>query len=105
MSTVGSLEQPVEPVPELPGGAGAGRSPWALAGRKLVRNRLAIAALALFLLIVAISFAAPLYADHVAHTDPFQSSLTATTVIGGKRVDVLQQGGGVLKLGETPIGP
>src|SRR5437764_426026 len=57
MSTVGSLEQPVEPVPELPGGAGAGRSPWALAGRKLVRNRLAIAALALFLLIVAISFA------------------------------------------------
>jgi peptide/nickel transport system permease protein len=31
--------------------------------------------------------------------------LTATTVINGKKVEVLQQGGGVLKLGETPIGP
>jgi peptide/nickel transport system permease protein len=105
MSTVGSLEQPVEPVPEFPEGLGAGRSPWSLAGRKLVRNRLAMSALALFLVVVVASFAAPLYARHVAHTDPFTSSLTATTVVNGKRVDVLQQGGGVLKLGETPIGP
>ena len=48
---------------------------------------------------------APFYADHIAHTDPFTSQLTATTVINGKKVEVLQQGGGVLKLGETPIGP
>ena len=64
-----------------------------------------MAALALFLVILLMSMAAPLYASHVAHTDPFTSGLTATTVINGKKVDVLQQGGGVLKLGETPIGP
>ena len=76
-----------------------------MAGRRLLRNRVAMAALALFLVILLMSMAAPLYASHVAHTDPFTSGLTATTVINGKKVDVLQQGGGVLKLGETPIGP
>jgi peptide/nickel transport system permease protein len=105
MSTVGSLEQPVEPVPELPQGGSAGAGPWRLAFRKLLRNRLAMAALALFLVVVVVSFSAPLYADHVAHTDPFASSLTATTVVDGKRVEVLQQGTGALALGETPIGP
>ena len=83
----------------------AGKSPWRLAGRRLLRNRIALAALGLFVLIVVASFAAPLYADHVAHADPFQNNLSGTTVVDGKRVDVLQQGGGVLKLGETPIGP
>jgi peptide/nickel transport system permease protein len=105
MSTVGSLEQPIEPVPELPQERSAGASPWRLAFRKLVRNRLSMAALALFVVIVAVSFAAPLYADHVAHTDPFASSLTAKTEVNGKQVDVLQQGSGALALGETPIGP
>ena len=105
MSTVGSLKHPIEPVPELPQGRSAGASPWRLAFRKLVRNRLSMAALALFVAIVAVSFAAPLYADHVAHTDPFASSLTAKTEVNGKRVDVLQQGSGALALGETPIGP
>ena len=83
----------------------AGKSPWRLAGRRLVRNRVALAALVLFVLIVAVSFAAPLYAEHIAHTDPFASNLSGTTVVDGKRVDVLQQGGGALGLGETPIGP
>jgi peptide/nickel transport system permease protein len=105
VSTVGSLEQPIEPVPELSEARSAGASPWRLAFRKLVRNRLAMVALALFLAVVAVSFAAPLYAHHVAHTDPFASSLTAKTVVNGKRVDVLEQGSGALALGETPIGP
>src|SRR4051794_15690236 len=83
----------------------AGKSPWRLAGRRLLRNRIALAAGALFLLIVAVSFAAPLYAEHVAHTHPVQSNLSGTTVVDGKRVDVLQQGGGALGIGETPIGP
>jgi len=105
MATLGSLEQPLEPVPELPEGVPAGAGPWALAGRKLLRNRLAMSSLALFVVIVVISFAAPIYAHDIARTNPFTSGLTATTVVNGKRVDVLQQGGGVLKLGETPIGP
>jgi peptide/nickel transport system permease protein len=89
---------------EIPAEA-AGRSPWGLAARRLLRNRIALAALVLFLLIVAVSLAAPLYSKYVAHTDPFASNITGTTVVDGKRVDVLQQGGGALGLGEVPIGP
>ena len=90
---------------EETGGDIVGRSPWALAGRRLLRNKLALAALALFLLIVAVSFAAPLYANNVADTNPFESNISGTITIDGKTVDVLQQGGGKLGLGETPIGP
>jgi len=64
-----------------------------------------VAALILFVLIVAVSFAAPLYAHHIARTDPFASNITGTTVVAGKRVDVLQQGGGTLGIGVVPIGP
>ena len=56
-------------------------------------------------MIVAVSFAAPFYAHHIAHTDPFTSNISGTTVVHGKRVDVIQQGGGALGIGETPIGP
>jgi peptide/nickel transport system permease protein len=82
-----------------------GRSPWELASRRLLRNRLALAALALFLLIVVVSLAAPLYAHHVSHTDPFASNISGTIQLNGKTVQVIQQGGGKLGLGETPIGP
>jgi peptide/nickel transport system permease protein len=82
-----------------------GRNPWLLASRRLRRNRIALAALALFLLIAAVSLAAPLYARYVAHDNPFPPNLNGTTVVGGKTVAVMQQGGGVLHLGETPIGP
>ena len=54
---------------------------------------------------MVVSFLAPVYAHHIADTDPFTSNLSGTTVVNGKRVDVLQQGGGALGLGETPIGP
>src|SRR6266705_2265390 len=83
----------------------AGRSPWALAARQLWRNRIAMASLALFLLIVAVSFAAPLYASHVAHVNPFVNNLNGTTIVHGKQVPLMKQGGGLLRLGETPIGP
>jgi peptide/nickel transport system permease protein len=62
-------------------------------------------ALVLFLLIVAVSFAAPFYAHHIAHTDPFTSNLSGTTVVNGKSVSVIQQGGGTFGIGEIPIGP
>ena len=83
----------------------AGRSPWALAFRRLRRNRIAFAALVLFILIVLSSFAAPIYANHIAHTDPFENNVNGTTIVNGKEVPLMEQGGGVLKLGETPIGP
>src|SRR4029077_2851852 len=83
----------------------SGKSPWRLAGRRLLRNRIALASLILFILIVAVSFGAPLYAQHIANTDPFASNITGKTVVGGKSVDVLQQGGGTLGIGVIPIGP
>ncbi|MGH3139377.1 MAG: ABC transporter permease [Gaiellales bacterium] len=83
----------------------AGRSPWALAFRRLRRNRIAFAALVLFILIVLSSLAAPLYANHIAHTNPFENNVNGTTIVNGKEVPLMEQGGGVLKLGETPIGP
>jgi len=84
----------------------AGRSPWALAWRRLRRNRIAMAALGLFILIVLISLAAPLYAHDIAH-DPsvLSPNLNGTTIIHGKVSPVMVEGGGLLKLGETPIGP
>jgi peptide/nickel transport system permease protein len=82
-----------------------GRNPWALAGRRLRRNRIALAALGLLLLIILMCLAAPLYAHYVAHVNPFAPNLNGHTVVDGKVVPVMQQGGGALKLGETPIGP
>ena len=82
-----------------------GRNPWALAARRLWRNRIAMASLLLFLVIGVMCLAAPLYAHNVAHVNPFVPNLNGHTVVNGKVVPVMQQGGGVLKLGETPIGP
>ncbi len=85
--------------------ASAGRNPWALAWRRLRRNRIALAALVLLLLIIAVSVAAPWYAHDVAHVNALAPNLNGTTIVNGKVVPVMQEGGGILKLGETPIGP
>jgi peptide/nickel transport system permease protein len=82
-----------------------GASPWALARRRLLRNRIAMAMLAVLVAIVALCIAAPLYARHVAHTDPFRSNLDGTTVVHGKTVPVMKEESGGLGLGVTPIGP
>jgi peptide/nickel transport system permease protein len=83
----------------------SGRGPWAIAGHRLAHNRIAMAGLVLFVLIVVLCFLAPVYAHHVAHTDPFVSNVTGKTVVNGKRVAVVQERGEGLGLGETPIGP
>jgi peptide/nickel transport system permease protein len=100
-----------EPGPEIQLAAGesakeiSGRSPWRIAGRRLLRNKLAMASLGLFLLIVVVSLLAPFYATHIAKTDPFASNLTGTTEVNGKQVDVIQSTSQGLGLGEIPIGP
>jgi peptide/nickel transport system permease protein len=76
----------------------AGLGPWRLALRRLKRNKVALAFGALFVLIVLLCLAAPLYADHVAHTDPFKNHLTDQITIGGKLTDVVSPDG-------IPIGP
>ena len=64
-----------------------------------------MASLVLFVLVVVVSLLAPVYAHNIAHTDPFTSNLSGTTIVNGKPVDVIQQGGGKLGIGEIPIGP
>ncbi|MFC8513472.1 ABC transporter permease [Streptomyces sp. NPDC057257] len=79
--------------------------PWRTAATDLVRNRPAMAAAAVLLVVVLATLCAPLYADHVAHTDPFQSHVSGTTVVHGKAVPVLTPSSTGLGLGVTPIGP
>ncbi len=79
--------------------------PWRTAAADLLRNRSAVAAAAVLLVVVALSLCAPLYADHIAHTDPFQSHVSGTTVVDGRTVPVLTPSTTGLGLGVTPIGP
>jgi peptide/nickel transport system permease protein len=76
----------------------AGVSPWRLALRRLKRNKTALVFGALFVVLVAMCLAAPLYADHVAHTDPYKNHLTEKIVIDGKKTNVVSLDG-------IPIGP
>src|SRR3954465_1497104 len=76
----------------------AGLGPWRLALRRLRRNKVALAFGGLFVLIVVICLAAPLWADQVAHTDPFKNHLTDTIVINGQTRNVVAPDG-------VPIGP
>ena len=75
-----------------------GRSPWYLAYRRLLRNRVALAFLALFLLIVVFVLAAPLWASDVAHTGPNATHTLQKIDVNGQTRDVVSPDG-------TPIGP
>ncbi|GAA5266447.1 peptide/nickel transport system permease protein [Acidiphilium sp. MT5] len=78
---------------------------WALALRKLVRNRSAMISVLVLVLIVLCCLSAPWYAQHVSHTDPFQSNLSGTVLRHGQKVEVLGPADNPLKLGIEPIGP
>ena len=84
-----------------------GRSPWYLAWRRLRRNYVAFAFLALFVLIVAACLLAPVYAHHVAHTGPNNTHVLDTITVHGKQVDVVSKGGvlGGKLVASTPVGP
>ena len=81
-----------------PGTGLAGASPWRLSLRRLKANRVALAFGALFVVLVLMCLAAPLYADHVAGTDPYTNHLTEKIVVDGKKVNVVSLDG-------VPIGP
>ena len=76
----------------------AGVGPWRLAMRRLKRDKVALAFGVLFIVLVGICLAAPYWADHVAHTDPYKNHLTDKIVIDGKKTDVVSLDG-------IPIGP
>src|SRR3954466_4425070 len=76
----------------------AGLGPWRLALRRLRRNRVALAFGALFLVVVALCLAAPIWANDFAHTGPLKNHLTDTVTVDGKKKDVVTPDG-------VPIGP
>ena len=76
----------------------AGRGPWQVAFRRLRSNPVAIASLALFAAILVFVPAAPLWADHVAHTGPDKPHTLERIDVGGEELDVVSPDG-------TPIGP
>jgi peptide/nickel transport system permease protein len=76
----------------------AGIGPYALAWRRLRRNRTALAFGGLFLLVVLACLLAPVYAKHIAHTTPTANHLTDQVMVNGKLTDVVSVAG-------IPIGP
>jgi peptide/nickel transport system permease protein len=85
----------------LPASAGVGtadRGPWRIAYERFLRNRLALVFLALFILIVLFVLAAPLWADHVAHTGPNKTHTVEKLHVGGEVREVVTPEG-------QPIGP
>jgi peptide/nickel transport system permease protein len=64
----------------------------------LRRNKIAIGCGVLFVLIVVVALAAPLWADHVAHTGPNDNHITDTIVVNGVETDIVATDG-------TPLGP
>lgn len=72
--------------------------PWRLALTRFLRNRVAVAFLVLFFLIVAFVLAAPLWAHHVAHTGPNQTHTVEKLHVDGKVREVVTPEG-------KPIGP
>ena len=79
--------------------------PWRAAGRKLLADRAAMAALLGFLLILAACLAAPFYASAIAGTDPFRPHLDGSVTIDGRQQDIIQAADNPLHLGSAPIGP
>lgn len=79
--------------------------PWTTAMTTLLRDRAAMIALAGLLLIIAACVLAPVYAEDIAHTDPFQSDVAATVMVHGQELAVMQPNDNPLHLGLTPLAP
>ncbi|MEJ7875281.1 MAG: ABC transporter permease [Solirubrobacterales bacterium] len=90
----------IEVPPELTGQKGSdGASPWRLAGRRLKRNKTALAFGALFLVLVGVCLAAPIYADKIANrTASDQPASDETVMDNGEEILVVGLDG-------IPIGP
>ncbi|MGN9843212.1 ABC transporter permease [Nonomuraea sp. H19] len=82
-----------------------GAGPWRAALARLARDKAALAGLVAFLVVVTACLLAPAYAGQVAHTNPFRSNISGTTVVDGRTVPVLAPSSTGLGLGVTPIGP
>jgi peptide/nickel transport system permease protein len=75
-----------------------GLGPWRLGLRRLRRNKIALVFGFLFIVLVAVCMAAPLWANEVAKTGPASTHLTDTIRVGGEDVNIVGLDG-------VPIGP
>jgi peptide/nickel transport system permease protein len=89
---------PDDGFPPAEAGAPAGESPWRIAFRRLLRNRVALGFLGLFFLIVVFVLAAPLWATDVAHTGPNTTHTLEKLTVDGETKEVVEPSG-------HPIGP
>jgi peptide/nickel transport system permease protein len=76
----------------------SGASPWALARRRLLGNKVALASGAVFLLLVFSALAAPLWSSQVANASPERQRLADTLTVDGEPVQVVDFEG-------VPTGP
>ena len=82
----------------MEGVAAEERGPWRLALNRFLRNRLAVAFLGVFVLIVLFVLAAPLWSEHVAETGPNQTHTLQKLQVGDETREVVSPAG-------LPIGP
>ena len=75
-----------------------GARPFTLAWRRLRKNKIALFAGGVFVLMVLLCLAAPLYAEHIAHMGPNQNNVSGQIKINGKLTNVVS-------LDDLPIGP
>ncbi len=76
----------------------AASGPWRIAWRRLRRDRVALSALGLLVLIAALCLAAPIWADDVAHTGPNDTHTLQKLAVDGEKREVVSPSG-------RPIGP
>lgn len=100
----GAADKPVSDLeafsdaPAVTTAGSGGASPWRLAARRLRKRKGALAMGGVFLLLVAMMLAAPLFADHIAGTTPYENHLSDQIEVGGETVNVVGLDG-------VPIGP
>jgi peptide/nickel transport system permease protein len=116
VASTGQEEFTLDTAAELAAEEGAGkeiqgRSPWALAWRRLRRNYVALGFLVVFILVVVCCLLAPVYVSHVSHIAPNDVRTGAVVVVNGQKVRVISQGGTkvvngqpVVTFGGIPIG-
>ncbi len=75
-----------------------GLGPWKLGLRRLRRNKVALLFALLFVLLVVVCAAAPLWADQIAERGPADGNLSGTISVDGEDVNVVGLDG-------VPIGP
>ena len=93
-----AADQPSGGIEDAAAAAGVGIGVYALAWRRLRRNRVSMFFGVVFLLMVVLCLLAPVYSNDIAHIGPNTENVTGTITIGGKQVFIVSELG-------IPIGP